>query len=252
MRRSIALVALALLPLAIVSFRGSGERPVIDGGNLRAELPFELIPVRATATNGLQTGDIAGRVRLVAGPDTMALPRVVVWLVGTPHYRLTDAGGEFSFSVPADTYTVRANIAGYRCGVMTVAATPDAVANVPVTCVVWPPPDQLVAVDTVTISVDTRTGIVRAFPNPLYIAPGHCVMWVSTDGPWAVHFSPISPLRHRRVSGAASDYGGGCARTDIFPGKYSYFVAVEVGGRIYTEDPELIDENEEREDSVQG
>jgi plastocyanin len=99
--------------------------------------------------------------------------------------------------------------------------------------------------DTVAIMVDTVTGRVAVSPDPLFIQPGDSVIWFSDDGPWAVHFNPISPLGVRRLRGARGERNGGLVRADNPPGKYTYFVAVEVNGRIFTADPPLIDDGEE-------
>jgi plastocyanin len=99
--------------------------------------------------------------------------------------------------------------------------------------------------DTVAIMVDTVTGRVTVSPDPLFIQPGDSVIWFSNDGPWAVHFNPISPLGVRRLRGATGERNGGLVRANILPGKYSYFVAVAVGSSVYTADPGLIDDGEE-------
>jgi hypothetical protein len=79
-------------------------------------------------------------------------------------------------------------------------------------------------------------------PNPCYIRPGDRVEWGCADAPFAIHFEPQSPLLHRRLRAPGGQIGDD-VRGDIHPGKYRYFVAVAVGNQIYTEDPELIDEN---------
>ena len=100
-------------------------------------------------------------------------------------------------------------------------------------------------------------------PDPLFIVPSQTIEWTvweqGTDGPgdlrlngsipFAVHFSPWSPLTYRRLSAELEEDGGeylsiiGQVRTTLLPGKYSYFVAVFKDGLVITEDPELIDEN---------
>lgn len=98
---------------------------------------------------------------------------------------------------------------------------------------------------TVTISVDARHQALTVEPNPQYISPGDHVTWqmVGEEHPWTVHFTPISPLTHRRVM-STGGAAGAAVRDPLAPGKYSYFVAAFVEGKIYTADPELIDENQ--------
>jgi plastocyanin len=99
---------------------------------------------------------------------------------------------------------------------------------------------------TVEIRVDTATGRVIVSPDPIFVEAGDTVVWASASGPWAVHFTGVSPMRVRRIRAPGGERNGGLIREDIAPGKYTYFVAVEVEGRIYTADPDLIDEGEER------
>jgi hypothetical protein len=101
----------------------------------------------------------------------------------------------------------------------------------------------------VTVIPDSARGArVAVSPNPLYIVPGQVIRWrldseTSGAGPFTIHFEPISPLDHRRMHAAAGEPILGQVREFILPGKYRYFVAVLYRGRIYTEDPELIDDN---------
>ncbi len=99
---------------------------------------------------------------------------------------------------------------------------------------------------TVELVVDRETGRVAARPDPLFIRAGDRVVWKSEEGPWAVHFAGVSPLRVRRVRGVARAAEGAPVREDVHPGTYKYFVAVTAGGRIYTADPDLIDDGDER------
>lgn len=96
---------------------------------------------------------------------------------------------------------------------------------------------------TITITVDESHRALVVDPNPLYIGPGDSVTWQMVEPhPWTVHFTSTSPLTHRRII----SYGEperGTVRNPLAPGKYTYFVAAEVDGLIYTADPELIDEN---------
>jgi hypothetical protein len=89
--------------------------------------------------------------------------------------------------------------------------------------------------------------IVVVDPNPCYITRWDTVEWFCREGfPFAIHFDPLSPLQNRRLRSVEADGGtrvGEAVRRDILPGKYRYLVAVFHEGKIYTEDPELIDEN---------
>lgn len=88
-----------------------------------------------------------------------------------------------------------------------------------------------------------RHTIVTVNPNPCYIRRGDTVQWVCEGGhPIAIHFDPLSPLEHRRLR-ASQGVIEEQVRDGILPGKYRYLVAVFSEGEIYTEDPELIDEN---------
>jgi len=95
----------------------------------------------------------------------------------------------------------------------------------------------------IAIAVDLTAARVITTPNPCYIRPGDRVEWTCEAGyPFAIHFDPQSPLLHRRLRAPRGTIGDD-VRPDIHPGKYRYLVAVAVGDEIYTEDPELIDEN---------
>ena len=100
---------------------------------------------------------------------------------------------------------------------------------------------------TVSVNTDPDSASVRVSPDPLIIRSGDSLEWRLEDGlrgPFAVQFEPISPLTYRRLrTREGENVLAGRVRWGVFPGSYSYFIAVEIGGVIYTEDPELIDEN---------
>ncbi len=84
-------------------------------------------------------------------------------------------------------------------------------------------------------------------PNPCYIRPRDHVEWTCEDGPFAIQFEPLSPLTLRRLRTETNNRTiKGEVRPDNQPGSYRYFVAVEVNGQIFTEDPELIDDPDDR------
>jgi len=98
---------------------------------------------------------------------------------------------------------------------------------------------------TIRILIDESRHALTVDPNPQYISPGDHVTWqmAEEEYPWTVHFTPISPLEHRRIMSEGGP-DGDKVRAPLAPGKYAYFVAALVGGMIYTADPELIDEND--------
>jgi len=238
MRVVIAVLVLFSATL-LLSFR------VFDGSTEGPEPSVQTIASGEFTSAGLsarpQDGRVTGSVRVVSGPDTQAVQTARVWVSDTRIKGLTDREGQFGFRLPPGDYTARAETPGFDCPPFEFSVLAGESASIVFIC-----PDVLVqSPDTVSISVDTITGIVTVSPDPLYIAPNDCIAWKSSDGPWAVHFSPISPITHRRIRAAADSSVVECVRSDVFPGKYSYLVAVAVGNSIYTEDPELIDENED-------
>jgi len=242
MRALIAVVVLLSATL-LLSFRA------FDGSTrvLRPDDPaVAASPGSSAATLATDPQDIpvTGSVRVVSGPETtLPVPRARVRIRGTAISKTTDASGAFDFTLPPGDYTASVRVPGYLCRAEQFTVRSGVLPPpVVITCGDRLPPSP----DTVVyISVDTITGIVSVTPDPLYVAPNDCIAWTSSAGPWAVHFSPISPITHRRIRAAADSTVVGCVRSDVFPGKYSYFVAVAVGDSVYTEDPELIDENED-------
>jgi hypothetical protein len=242
MSKAFALVAaLLLLPLAVLSFRFLGAAPAEDHP---PEVSDGLAAYEAAVSD--EQYALRGIVYSRSGRDSTPLPGATVWLAETVDgvtrdSVVTNPDGVFGFMIAEGAYVLGARLEGWRCDPVGMNIPIDE-QPVVIDCEPWPP-ERARDVTVVRLSVDDDD-IVAVDPDPLYIGPGDCVLWFSTDGPWAVHFSPISPLAHRRIRGTGEEPEGGCARDDIFPGKYSYFVAVQKGDFIYTEDPELIDENE--------
>jgi len=103
-----------------------------------------------------------------------------------------------------------------------------------------------ITLEDIVLGRETHT-IVVVEPDPCYITRRDRVEWFCREGlPFAIHFDPLSPLQHRRLRSSETEGGTRveeAVRGDILPGKYRYLVAVFHNGEIYTEDPELIDEN---------
>ena len=102
----------------------------------------------------------------------------------------------------------------------------------------------------IEITVIPDSARVRVSPDPLYIVPGQRIVWrldgaldPDSVGAFSIHFEPFSPLLYRSMRTPRGDTILGQVRWIILPGKYRYFVAVWYNGLIYTEDPELIDDN---------
>lgn len=102
----------------------------------------------------------------------------------------------------------------------------------------------------IEITVIPDSARVRVSPNPLYIVPGQRIVWrmdgaldPDSVGAFSIHFEPFSPLLYRSMRTAEGGTILGQVRRIILPGKYRYFVAVWYNGLIYTEDPDLIDDN---------
>ncbi|MGH7544602.1 MAG: hypothetical protein ACREKI_00305 [Gemmatimonadota bacterium] len=97
----------------------------------------------------------------------------------------------------------------------------------------------------VVIAVDPRTGIfeygdpaTRESRTTVYANPGDVIVWTSEQGPWAVHHGPLTPFRVLRIAGRPGEWAGAQVRRDATFGKYRYFVAVEINGRIWMDDPD--------------
>lgn len=72
----------------------------------------------------------------------------------------------------------------------------------------------------------------------VYANPGDVIVWTSRQGPWAVHHGPLTPFRVLRIGGGSGEWAGAQVRRDATFGKYRYFVAVEINGRIWMDDPD--------------
>ena len=83
-----------------------------------------------------------------------------------------------------------------------------------------------------------RPGILAVNQPSLRVSRGDSIVWTG-DFPFAVEFSPNSPCD--RLKG--SSINGSLAlkiRSDAGPGRFKYFAAAFVDGRVVTEDPEII------------
>jgi len=244
MRRTTALAALLLLPLAFLSFGGPGLKPERSNAVAGAEGASDLSSVVALQVQHF--GTIRGWACLALHGDRQPLPGAEVSVVGTGLSTLADANGLFSFTLRPGGYKVRVHTPGYAPARAEVSVDSGAVVELEI-CV-----DTPVTPKTVQIGLDRIRRTATVSPDPLYIAPGDLVVWSCPDGyPWTVHFSPISPLSERRILSPSGEPQGGTVRADVAPGKYSYFIAVAVGDWVFTADPELIDENEERKGGTQ-
>jgi len=112
-----------------------------------------------------------------------------------------------------------------------------------------------IGIEEVVIDEDVQDW-VRVVVPPVYVSPGDVLTWdFDFDGrklEWAVHFPAPSPLVRivdgRVVPVRRVRFGDPPVqiREDNPAGKYNYFVAVQgPDGKIYTEDPPLIDEGDE-------
>lgn len=79
---------------------------------------------------------------------------------------------------------------------------------------------------------------IRTSRATVYARRGDLILWKSDQGPWAVHHGPLTPLRVIRIHGDSGRWAGAQVRADATYGKYRYFVAVEIGGAIWMDDPE--------------
>jgi len=244
MRRTVALAALLLLPLAFLSFAGPRLKPERSNAVAGAEGTSDLSS--AVGPQVQHFGTIRGWACLALHGDRQPLPGAEVSVVGTGLSTLADPGGHFSFTLRPGSYAVRVRTPGYAPARAEVSVESSGLAE-PEICI-----ETQVTPRNVQIEVDRSRYTVTVSPDPLYIAPGDLVVWSCADGyPWTVHFSPISPLSERRILSPGGEPRGGTVRADVAPGKYSYFVAVAVGDWVFTADPELIDENEERKGGEQ-
>lgn len=66
------------------------------------------------------------------------------------------------------------------------------------------------------------------------------IEWRCKQGNYAVHLGDISPCDKRRYRARKGNTIRGSFRSDAPLQHYKYFVAVEVNGEIYTDDPEII------------
>lgn len=82
------------------------------------------------------------------------------------------------------------------------------------------------------------TGLVGRPANPIHAWPGARIRWKSDQGAWAVHHGPLTPFRQLAVFGDREQAVGAQIRPDAMWGKYPYFVAVVIDGRVWTDDPE--------------
>jgi plastocyanin len=254
MRRAIPLVALVLLPLAFLSLRAPRDgleatQPAVSGSSAVEALGLTEATIQDSYT-------VSGTVYLRKPKrdvpdeyDMVPFPGAVVSVRGTVVSTTTDSDGRYRLPVPRGSRFMLVQAPGFRTQVF--RAPDNSTSDFDFTIF-----DNLVVVvpfqaspDTVRLSVANVQGVqtVVVDPDPLYIAPGDSIFWVSETGPWAVHFLPTSPLYWRRITGGPGDRVGHQVRSDVHPGKYTYFVAVERNDTIFTEDPELIDENGEGE-----
>lgn len=74
--------------------------------------------------------------------------------------------------------------------------------------------------------------------NPVYAMPGDRIEWSSQQGPWAVHHGPLTPFRVIHIQGRPGEWAGAYVWENTPYGKYRYFVAVEIRGTIWMDDPE--------------
>lgn len=76
----------------------------------------------------------------------------------------------------------------------------------------------------------------------LWVLPGDRLIWRCPHGeldyPFAVHFSPVSPLAHAVVLNNAAQED--TIRDDVTLGRYKCFVAVHWEGQVVTDDPDII------------
>lgn len=205
--------------------------------------------VLATGLAGFAPGH-TGWVTGTVSEDGRGLGGIVVTLEGyrVNEWTATDSSGRFGFAgVPFGTYSVALPSLPEGMWVRNsrrlIALEPESSDTVDF---------QAQPIPEVVITVIPDSARVRVSPDPLYIVPGQPVLWrldPSVDvrpgitGAFSIQFEALSPLLHRSMRAAAGDSILGQVRDNILPGKYRYFVAVLHGGLIYTEDPELIDDN---------
>ncbi len=210
-------------------------------------LPFVLIvgcathataPAVGQTTNGggIKTRDGHIRGVVVDSRTGHALEGAVVRIISDEARTRTGPDGAFQVTLAPGSYTLRTSSPGYEADDRSVTVRAGGITTVDIQLQHRPPID-------VTISVEGDRVIVT--PDPVFIERGDAVRFTSADGPFAVHFNPLSPFSQRRLRGAAGDTLSAVVRTGLFAGKYSYFVAVEVKGKIFTEDPDLINDEEE-------
>ena len=97
------------------------------------------------------------------------------------------------------------------------------------------------AEDPVVVEVDTATGRFSYSRDPIFLTRGETVSWRFDQGPWVVMPFPVSPLDGTlQVHGGGGEEAGAQIRADIPLGKYRYFVAVLVDGRLWADDPEFM------------
>lgn len=98
----------------------------------------------------------------------------------------------------------------------------------------------------VTMEFDPKTRRFDYFDEPrarnprvtVYASPGDLILWRSDQGPWAVHHGPLTPFRVIHIHADSGRWAGAQVRADATFGKYRYFVAVEINGRIWMDDPD--------------
>ncbi|HBY61678.1 MAG TPA: hypothetical protein DEH78_17795 [Solibacterales bacterium] len=93
------------------------------------------------------------------------------------------------------------------------------------------------------ITIRLVNGDVIVTPPKVKAKRGETVEWVCDDGPFAIQFDGISPMRSIAFRGPARSPQGSAVREDAQIGTYKYTVALSVDGAIYIEDPQMVIED---------
>ena len=99
----------------------------------------------------------------------------------------------------------------------------------------------------IVIGVDSETGDIHYSRSVMHAQKGEEIEWISSNGPFAVQFTGVSPLNQVGRRAVRNEARGlwvvrGEVRTEAAPAAYPYVCAVYTDGRVFVDAgcPEII------------
>lgn len=90
------------------------------------------------------------------------------------------------------------------------------------------------------VEISVSNGNIDYSLDPILANAGDSIEWVCSAGAFAVHLGWGTPCGKGRLRAGQGKSANTSVRTDAPNGRFKYMVAVNVGGEIYTDDPEIV------------